>query len=116
MRPSADEPALWANTQLNVRFPNAAGSSGSRITLLRIVVVPPSTSFAPAEEPAAAPVTRARIPETVLPSCLAPPDEVGWGFATAQRPEVAVSVPAALRTQPRLISRSSNSGPQLAAA
>src|SRR3712207_2799699 len=61
----------------------------------RIVVVPPSTSLAPALAPAVAPVTRSNVPLTVVPSWVDTPELVAAGSPRSKRPEVAVSaVPA----------------------
>ena len=89
----------------------AAGSGGCGSTS-----TPPSTSFALARLPAAAPVTSAPEPETALPSCLRPWAFVDAGLVIAHRPDVAVSLSRGSRAQPRLISRSSYSGPQSACA
>ena len=71
-------------------------------------VVPPSMSLVPAPDaPASAPVTRSLTPLTVVPSCLVPLEVVVSGLARAHCPVVAVSVPLALVTQPRLVSKSS---------
>src|SRR4051794_37556419 len=81
---------------------------------LRIVVVPPSRSWVVARAPAGPPVTSAFEPEYVVVSCFGPFELVADGFVMDHSPAVAVSVPSGLRSQPRLISRSSNSGPQSA--
>src|SRR3954462_1712820 len=70
-------------------------------------VVPPSTSASPAAAPASRPVTRSLVPETVVASCLAPPEFVACGTPRSHWPVVAVSVPAGLVVQPLLVSKSS---------
>src|SRR6185503_8611648 len=51
------------------------------------------------------PVTRSLTPLTVVPSCFAPFDVVASGLALAHCPVVAVSVPFALATHPKLVSK-----------
>src|SRR5437879_9056845 len=78
-------------------------------------VRPPSTSFDAAVSPAAGPVTIPYRPDVTPPACLRPAAvEVGWGAPRAHKPLVAVSVPSALRLQPRLTSKSSSNAPQRA--
>src|SRR4051794_5782741 len=74
----------------------------------RTLVVPPSTSFAPALDPASRAVTRSLLPLTVVPSCFAPLESVASGSPRSQAPLVAVSVPPGLTVQPRFVSKSSD--------
>ncbi len=81
-----------------------------------IVVVPPSTSLAPADAPARRAVTRSLTPLTVVPSCLAPLEVVCAGSPRSQCPVVAVSMPFGLRSQPWSVSKLSKTtvtGPAL---
>src|SRR5690349_24882564 len=74
----------------------------------RTLVVPPSTSLAPALAPASRAVTRSLLPLTVVPSCLGPLESVASGSPRSQAPVTAVSVPLGLATQPRPVSKSSD--------
>src|SRR5688572_25165368 len=81
--------------------------------------VRPSRSPAPAEAPAAAPVTNARAPEGTEPSCFGPSALVEAGSERANAPAalvVAVSVPSGFVVQPAHTSRSSSKAPQRAVA
>src|SRR5512133_1311451 len=71
----------------------------------RIEVMPPSMSFAPAEEPASLPVTRSLLPLTVVPSCLAPLELTASGSPRSHWPVVAVSVLLGLIVQPAFVSK-----------
>src|SRR5262245_21031098 len=78
---------------------------GSVITGDRIEVLPPSTSNAPALDPASRPVTRSLVPLTVVPSCLAPLEVVGSGSPRSHSPVVAVSVPLGFGVHPVAVSK-----------
>src|SRR6185503_8130099 len=78
--------------------------AGNVIAGERTLVVPPSMSKSPAPVPAAPPVTRSKLPLTVVPSCLAPDEVVSAGFARSHAPVVAVSVPPGLVVQPVAVS------------
>jgi hypothetical protein len=77
---------------------------GSVIAGDRMVVVPPSTSLAPALAPAVAPVTRSLLPLTVVPSWVATPEVVAAGSPRSKVPLTAVSVAPALVVQPVAVS------------
>src|SRR5262245_30615022 len=71
-------------------------------------VVPPSTSFAPAEPPNSRAVTRSLVPLKVVPSCVTVVPEVACsGSPRSHWPVVAVSVPFGLVVHPWLVSKSS---------
>src|SRR6185295_390684 len=72
-----------------------------------IDVVPPSTSFAPAEAPAGRPVTRQFDPPAQAPSWVVTPDDVACGVPRAHCPVVAVSVPLGFVVQPSAVSNPS---------
>ncbi len=113
---SGDEPALWANDPAERQVPERRRVRGQpdhpaadrRRAAVHVVRAGRRAGGRPGHQGA--------DPGDRPPGLLGPARRRGLGVPTAQRPEVAVSVPAALRTQPRLISRSSNRGPQLAAA
>src|SRR3990170_4380120 len=74
----------------------------------RMDVTPPSMSSLPTPAPASGPVTRSRLPLTVVPSCMGAPSRlVSWGSPGVQRPVIALSEPKGLRLQPRSLSKSS---------
>ena len=76
-------------------------------------VLIPSRSRSSGLLPAPPPVTNAREPETVVPSCLTPFEVVWAGSARCQRPSLAVSVPSGFAAQPLVPSASSKKAPQL---
>src|SRR6185436_1519924 len=70
-----------------------------------MLVVPPSTSLAPALAPARRAVTRSKVPLTVVPSWRATLElVVASGSPRSHAPVVAVSVPLALVVQPVAVS------------
>ena len=78
------------------------------------IVVSPSRSLVPADEPAASPVTNAARPDGVDDGwSVLPPLVVPDGLPRAKRSDAgAVSVPSGLTVQPRPTSKSSSSAPQ----
>ena len=79
------------------------------------IVVRPSRSFAPADDPAASPVTNAKRPDVTADgwSGTPPLDESLAGCRGRSGPDAgAVSVPSGLTVQPRATSKSSSNAPQ----
>src|SRR6476620_254982 len=78
--------------------------AGNAITGDWMEVVPPSTSFTPADAPARRAVTRSLTPLVVVPSWRAMPEEVASGSPRSHAPVIAVSVPLGLVVQPVAVS------------